>query len=83
MYLPILRVHLKTDKRMTYQIMLARDLRVCVCVLLLLFFVFFVFFLLFFFLISFMKAYAVDTHLNCIDKSMQFKWVPTAYAFTK
>ena len=21
------------------------------------------------------------THLNCIDKSMQFKWVPTTYAF--
>ena len=21
--------------------------------------------------------------LNCIDKSMQFKWVPTTYAFVK
>ena len=29
------------------------------------------------------KAYVVDTHLNCIDKSMQFKWVPTTYAFIK
>ena len=25
-----------------------------------------------FFLIFFIKAYVVDTHLNCIDKSMQF-----------
>ena len=23
----------------------------------------------------------MGTHLNCIDKSMQFKWVPTAYVF--
>ena len=30
-----------------------------------------------------MKAYAVGTHLNCIDKLMQFKWVPTTYAFIK
>ena len=29
------------------------------------------------------KAYVVGTHLNCIDKSMQFKWVPTTYAFIK
>ena len=29
------------------------------------------------------KAYVVATHLNCIDKSMQFKWVTTTYAFTK
>ena len=29
------------------------------------------------------KAYAVGTHLNCIDLSMQFKWVPTKYAFIK
>ena len=28
-----------------------------------------------FFLILFIKAYVVGTHLNCIDKSMQFKWV--------
>ena len=27
----------------------------------------------FFFLIFFIDAYVVDTHLNCIDKSMQFK----------
>ena len=38
-------------------------------------------FLWFLFLISFIKAYAGGTHLNCIDKSMQFKWVPTRYAF--
>ena len=25
----------------------------------------------------------MGTHLNCIDKSMQFKRVPTTYAFTK
>ena len=31
----------------------------------------------FVFLIFFIKAYVVGTHLNCIDKSMQFKWVPT------
>ena len=31
----------------------------------------------FLFLIFFIKAYVVCTHLNCIDKSMQFKWVPT------
>ena len=34
----------------------------------------------FFFLIFFIKTYVVGMHLNCIDKSMQFKWVPTAYA---
>ena len=27
----------------------------------------------FFFLIFFIKAYVVGTHLNCMDKSMQFK----------
>ena len=27
--------------------------------------------------------YVVRTHLNCIDKSMQFKWVLTTYAFIK
>ena len=31
----------------------------------------------------FIKAYVVGTHLNCIDLSMQFKWVPTIYAFIK
>ena len=35
------------------------------------FFVFFLF--LFFFLIFFIKAFVVGTHLNCIDKSVQFK----------
>ena len=25
----------------------------------------------------------MGTHLNCIDKSMQFKWVPTIFAFKK
>ena len=33
-----------------------------------------------FFLIFFIQAYVVSTQLNCIDKSMQFKWVPTTYA---
>ena len=36
-----------------------------------------------FFLIFFIKTYVVGTHLNCMDKSMQFKWVPTTYAFIK
>ena len=40
----------------------------------------YVFFFLFYFLY---KAYVVGTHLNCIDKSMQFRWVPTTYAFIK
>ena len=29
------------------------------------------------------KAYVVGTHLNCINKSMQFKRVPSTYAFIK
>ena len=29
------------------------------------------------------KAYVMGTHLNCIDLSMQFKWVPTTYVFIK
>ena len=37
----------------------------------------------YFFLYFFTKAYVVGTHLNCIDKSMQFKWVPTTYVFVK
>ena len=37
----------------------------------------------FFFLIFFIKAYVVGTHLNGIDKLIQFKWVPTIYAFIK
>ena len=36
-----------------------------------------------FFLIFFIKAYVVCTHLNYIDKSMQFRLVPTTYAFIK
>ena len=36
-----------------------------------------------FILIFFIKPYVVGTHLNCINKSMQFKWVPTTYAFIK
>ena len=35
------------------------------------------------FLYFFLKAYVVGTHLNCIDLSMQFKWVPTTYACIK
>ena len=34
-----------------------------------------------FFQIFFIKTYVVGTHLNCIDKSVQFKWVPITYAF--
>ena len=29
----------------------------------------------------FIIAYVVCTHLNCLDKSRQFKWVHTTYAF--
>ena len=29
------------------------------------------------------KTHVVGTHLNCIDKSMQFKWVLTTHAFIK
>ena len=35
------------------------------------------------FLYFFIKAYVVGTHLNCINKLMQFKWVPTTYVFIK
>ena len=35
------------------------------------------------FVLFFIKAYVVGTHLNCIDLSVQFKWVPTTYAFIK
>ena len=35
------------------------------------------------FIYFFIKAYVVGTHLNCINKLMQFKWVPTTYAFIK
>ena len=37
----------------------------------------------YFFLYFFTKAYVVGSHLSCIDKSMQFKWIPTTYAFVK
>ena len=33
------------------------------------------------FVYFFIKAYVVGTHLNFIDLSMQFKWVPTTYVF--
>ena len=36
--------------------------------------------LIFFF---FLKEYVVGTYLNCIDKSIQSKWVPTTYACIK
>ena len=35
------------------------------------------------FVYFFIKAYVVGTYLNCINLSMQFKWVPTTYAFLK
>ena len=31
------------------------------------------------FVYFFIEAYVVGTHLNCIDLSMQFVWVPTTY----
>ena len=40
-------------------------------------------FLCFCFLIFVVKAYVVGTHLNCIDKPIQFRWVPTTYSFIK
>ena len=39
--------------------------------------------MLFFYSDFLYKAYVVVTHLNCINKLMQFKWVPTTYAFIK
>ena len=36
----------------------------------------YVIFLCFVFLIFIIKAYVVGTRLNCINKLMQFKWVP-------
>ena len=68
MYLPILKVHLKKTKKT------AKDLSNNAYMM---------FFICFFFLIFFIKAYVVGTHLDCVDKSMQFKWVPTTYAFIK
>ena len=37
------------------------------------------FFFSIFFFFFFIKAYIVGTHLNCINKLMQFEWVPTTY----
>ena len=58
---------LKKDQRKIYLMMLTQ----CFCVFLV------------FFLIFFIKAYVVGTHLKCIDKSVHFKLVPTTYAFIK
>ena len=33
------------------------------------------------FVYTFLKAYVVGTHLNCINLLMQFKWVPTTYMY--
>ena len=65
MNLPILSVHLKKNKKDQQKTYLMM-LMWCFCV---------------FFLIFFIKAYVVGTHLNCIYLLMQFKWVPTTYAF--
>ena len=70
MYLPILRVHLKKQKTSAKDVSndaYAMFSGVCMCV----------------FLIFFMKVYVAGTHFNCIDLSMQFKWVPTTYALIK
>ena len=40
-----------------------------------------IFFVIFLFVIFFIEAYVVGTDLNCIDKSMQFKWAPTTFGF--
>ena len=32
--------------------------------------------MLFFLLVFFIKAYVMSSHLNCIEKSTQFKWIP-------
>ena len=68
MYPPILRVYFKK--------LSAKDLSNDAYVMFLCFF-------LFFFLIVITKAYVVGTHLNCIDKLMQFKRVPKTHAFIK
>ena len=68
MYLPILKVHLKKKKKKLWRTYQIMLMR-CFCMLFLSDFYY--------------KAYVVGTHLNCIDKSMQFKWVPTIYAFIK
>ena len=53
----------------------AYALFLCVC--------FYFFWAFYFSQIFFIKVYVVGTHLNCINKSMQFKWVLTIYAFIK
>ena len=66
MFLPILRVHFKRKESASVSSNDAYAIFLC-C---------------FFFVILFIKAYVVGTHLNCINKSMQF-WVPTTFAFKK
>ena len=34
-------------------------------------------------LFVFINAYVMGTYLNCIELSMQFKWVPTTYALLR
>ena len=43
----------------------------------------FIMMLMQYFLIFFIKAYVVGTRLNCLDKSRQFKRVPTTYVIIK
>ena len=68
-FLPILRVHFKKKKKRSVKD-LSNDAYAIFCGV-------------FFFVIFFIKAYVMGTHLICIDKSMQFKWVPTTFAFKK
>ena len=84
MYLPLLRVQLKPilrghlRKKIERRVKnLSNDAHAT--------FLFFVvvFFLFFFLLIFFIKTYVVGTHLNCNDKSVQFKWVLITYACIK
>ena len=74
MYPPILRIHLKIDQQRTYLLILMW----CFCV-------FYSEFLYKAYVAGthLYKAYVAGTHLNCINKLMQFKWVPTTYAFIK
>ena len=65
MYLPILKVYFKKKKKKKKR-QRTYQIMLMRC---------------FFFLIFFIKAYVVGTHLNCIDKLMQFKWVPTTYLY--
>ena len=65
----------------TYKKQSAKDLFNDADAMFLCVYVCFIFFL--FFLIFFIEKYVVGTHLNCMGKSMQFKWVPTTYAFIK